>query len=65
MLPANVRLDWNVIARYKHSGLFGLVISDEQIFFIAFTPGVNVIKTFFVVTKSRSKLECLSLARLE
>jgi hypothetical protein len=29
MLPANVRLDWNVIARYKHSSLFGLVISDE------------------------------------
>ncbi len=25
VLPANVRLDWNVIARYKHSSLFGLV----------------------------------------
>jgi hypothetical protein len=29
VLPANVTLDWKVIARYKHSSLFGLVISDE------------------------------------
>jgi hypothetical protein len=29
MLPANVRLDWKVIARYKHSSLFGLIISNE------------------------------------
>ncbi len=29
MLPANVRLDWKVIARYKHSSLFGLVVSNE------------------------------------
>jgi hypothetical protein len=29
VLPANVRLDWKVIARYKHSSLLGLVISDE------------------------------------
>ncbi len=29
MLPANVRLDWKVIARYKHSSLLGLIIRDE------------------------------------
>ncbi len=29
VLPANVRLDWKVISSYKHSSLFGLVISDE------------------------------------
>jgi hypothetical protein len=29
VLPTNVRLDWKVIARYKHSSLFGLVISNE------------------------------------
>jgi hypothetical protein len=29
VLTANVRLDWKVIARYKHSSLFGLVISNE------------------------------------
>jgi hypothetical protein len=30
VLPANVRLDWKVIARYKHSSLFGLIISNED-----------------------------------
>jgi hypothetical protein len=29
VLPANVILDWKVIARYKHSSLFGLAISNE------------------------------------
>ncbi len=29
-LPANVRLDWKVIVRYKHSSLFGLIVSDEE-----------------------------------
>ncbi len=27
---ANVRLDWKLIARYKHSSLFGHVISNEE-----------------------------------
>jgi hypothetical protein len=26
---ANVRLDWKVIASYKHSSLFGLINSDK------------------------------------
>jgi hypothetical protein len=30
VLPANVRLYWKVIARYKHSSLFGLVVSNEE-----------------------------------
>ncbi len=29
VFPANVRLDWKVIASYKHSSLFGLIDSDE------------------------------------
>jgi len=29
VLPANVRLDWKEIARYQHSSLFGLVISNK------------------------------------
>jgi hypothetical protein len=29
VLPANVRLDWKEIARYKHSNLFGLIVSNE------------------------------------
>jgi hypothetical protein len=30
VLPANIRLDWKVIARYKHSSLFGLIISNKE-----------------------------------
>jgi hypothetical protein len=29
VLPANVRLDWKAIARYKHSSLLGLIFSNE------------------------------------
>jgi len=39
VLPANARLDWKVIARYKHSSLFGLVICSEEKRFITFAPG--------------------------
>jgi hypothetical protein len=30
VLPANVRLDWKVFARCKHSSSFGLFISNEE-----------------------------------
>ncbi len=30
LLLANVRLDWKVFARFKHSSLFGLDISYEE-----------------------------------
>jgi len=30
VLPANVRLDRKVFARYKHSSLFGLIISKKE-----------------------------------
>jgi hypothetical protein len=30
VLPANVGLDWKVIARYKHSSLFGLVFFNKE-----------------------------------
>jgi hypothetical protein len=33
VLPANVRLDWKVIAKYKHSSLFGLIICNEEFFY--------------------------------
>jgi hypothetical protein len=29
VLPANVRLERKVIARYKHFSLFGLIVSNE------------------------------------
>ena len=30
VLPVNVRLDWKVFVRCKHSSLFGLVISNKE-----------------------------------
>ncbi len=29
VFPANVRLEWKVLANYKHSSLFGLIYSDK------------------------------------
>ncbi len=50
VLPANVRLNWKVIAMYKQSSLFGLVFcNEEKKVFITLTPGVIVIKLFFSV----------------
>ncbi len=49
MLLVNVRLDWKVIARYKLSSLFGLVISKKETSFITLTTGVNVIKLSITV----------------
>ncbi len=49
-LPTNVRLDWKVIARYKHSSLPRcLVVSNEEKSFITLTPGVNVVEHFCFV----------------
>ncbi len=45
VLPANVRLDWKVIARYKHSSIFGLNISDEEKGF----KSLHQIVTFLVI----------------
>jgi hypothetical protein len=55
VLLGNVRLDWKVIARYKHSSLFGLVVSDEGKKFITLTPGVNDIKLFSFVADNKAK----------
>jgi hypothetical protein len=30
VLPANVKLNWKVFARSKHSSLFDLVVSNEE-----------------------------------
>jgi hypothetical protein len=30
VLPSNVRLDWKVFDVYKHSSLFGLVVSNKE-----------------------------------
>ncbi len=44
VLPANVRLDWKVIARYKHSAYLALSSTTKKKSFIALTPGVTVIR---------------------
>ncbi len=49
VLPANVRLDWKVIARYKHSCLFGLIVSNEE------RPVVDVIKLFSSATDDKAQ----------
>jgi hypothetical protein len=46
VLPANVRSNWKVIARYKYSRLFGLVICNEEIFYDIDTR-CQCYKTFF------------------
>ncbi len=38
VLPANVRLDWKVIARYKHSSLLGHVVRGKEKSVITLTP---------------------------
>ncbi len=47
--PPNVRLDWKVIASYKHSSLLGLVISDEGKKFYNIDTRRQCYLTFFFV----------------
>ncbi len=46
VLPKNVRLHWKVISRYKHSRLFGFVISNEEKKLYNIDTLANVIKLF-------------------
>jgi hypothetical protein len=46
VLPANVRPDWKVIARYKHSSLFCLIISNAEKKFYNIDTGVTVVNFF-------------------
>ncbi len=48
VLPANVRLDLKVIARYKHSSLFCLFVSNEEKKFDNIETMGQCYKTFFV-----------------
>jgi hypothetical protein len=56
VLPANVRLDWKVIARYKHSSLFGLIISNEGIKFYKIDTWVKSPLRFVAVYFKQAKL---------
>jgi hypothetical protein len=46
VLPANVRLDLKVIARYKYSSLFDLVVCNEERKFYNIGPRCQSYKTF-------------------
>jgi hypothetical protein len=46
VLPANVKLDWKVIARYKHYLIWPHHQQQRKKSFITLTPGVNVINFF-------------------
>ncbi len=59
VLLANVRLDWKVIASYKYSSLFGLVVSDEEKKFYNIDSWLQSYKTFFHhCRRVKNKLEC-------
>ncbi len=47
VIPANVRLEWKVIARYKHSSLFGLLSTIKKKSYIRLHQFI----TSFVVNK--------------
>ncbi len=49
VLPANVRLDWRVVARYQHSRLFGLVVSNKGKMFYNIDTRAHVTKLFMSV----------------
>jgi hypothetical protein len=46
VLPANVRIDWKVFVRHKHSSLFGLIISNEEKKFYTIGHRCHYYKTF-------------------
>ncbi len=55
VLPANVRLDWKVIARYKHSSLFGLVICNKEKKFYNIDTWCQCYKSYFLVIDVEAK----------
>ncbi len=53
VLPAYVKLDWKVIARYKHSSLFGLAVNNKEKKFYNIDTRRNYYKTFFFVDRTK------------
>jgi hypothetical protein len=66
VLPANVRLGWKEIARYKYYNLFGLNISNEGKKFYNIDTSQQFYKTFFSLslTKRHNKLRNFSMSSL-
>ncbi len=48
VLPANARLDWKAIARYKHSSLFGLVFCSEGKKFYNIDTCMSIVQNIFL-----------------
>jgi hypothetical protein len=64
-LPANVRLGLKGIARYKHSSIFALDVSDKEKKFYNINPWCRYYKTLFFIANEEAKLpRYLSQARL-
>ncbi len=55
LLSANVRLDWKVIAKYKHSSLFGLFMSNEEKKFYNIDTWCQCYKDFSFVADNEAK----------
>ncbi len=55
VLPANIRLDWKVFARSKHSSLVGLVISNEEKKFYNIDSWRQGYKTFLFTTVTQGE----------
>ena len=65
VLLATVRLDWKVITRYKHSSLFGFVVSNKGKMLYNIDTWRQYFKTLFsTLMKRQNKLERLFLANL-
>jgi hypothetical protein len=62
VLPTNVRIDWKVIARCKHSSLLCLIVSDKGRKFYHIDTWFQCQLKFFslLLTLRQNKLECLS-----
>ncbi len=52
VFPAIVRLDWKVIASSNTLTYLASSTVTKEKCFITLTPGANIIKTFFFVTKT-------------
>ncbi len=55
VLPANVRLDWKVIARYKHSSLLGIVFCNKDKKFYIIDTRWKYFKNFFIIADKEAE----------
>jgi hypothetical protein len=63
VLPANVRLDWKVIARCKHSSLFGLIVTKEGKKFYNIATWCQSYETVSPITDALQELATVFLSQ--